>query len=267
MPSIEENSSVWDGSYDWIQKGDEWSSAWGGPEAEWFGTILPRIYPFIPCVTILEIAPGFGRWTNFLKDHCAQLIAVDLAKKCIDACQERFSDAPHVKYHLNDGKSLEMIPDGSIDFVFSFDSLVHAEADVIEAYLRQLAAKLKPNGAGFVHHSNLGTYVDLVAHTKQVPPADRQRLKEKGELIDLDSWRAESMSATLFEQYCDQAGMQCISQEMINWFSIHLTDCLSVFTLKASSWARPNRKTENAQFVDEVKMIQSRSYLYSKPSV
>ena len=32
-----------------------------------------------------------------------------------------------------------MIPDASIDFVFSFDSLVHAEADVIQAYLGDAA--------------------------------------------------------------------------------------------------------------------------------
>ena len=37
-----------------------------------------------------------------------------------------------------------MIQDKSIDFVFSFDSLVHAEAEVIEAYLNQLAMKLQP---------------------------------------------------------------------------------------------------------------------------
>jgi cyclopropane fatty-acyl-phospholipid synthase-like methyltransferase len=39
------------------------------------------------------------------------------------------------------------------DFVFSFDSLVHVESDVIENYLTQLAKKLKPNGIGFIHHS------------------------------------------------------------------------------------------------------------------
>ncbi|MEK6280890.1 MAG: hypothetical protein AABN95_11100 [Acidobacteriota bacterium] len=29
---------------------------------------LPRIHPFIPVGTILEIAPGYGRWTHYLKD-------------------------------------------------------------------------------------------------------------------------------------------------------------------------------------------------------
>jgi hypothetical protein len=54
--------------------------------------------------------------------------------------------------------SLDVAVDGSVDFVFSFDSLVHVEMDVIEAYLKQLAAKLTPNGVGFIHRSNLGQY-------------------------------------------------------------------------------------------------------------
>src|SRR5207248_6740177 len=139
--------------YDWPQKGEEWSSSWGGPEAQWFGAVLPRIHAFVPAHTILEIAPGFGRWTRYLKDYCHDLIVVDMAERCIKACQQAFASSSHITYHVNDGKSLAMIADRSIDFVFSFDSLVHAEADVIAAYLGQLARKLAPNGAGFFHHS------------------------------------------------------------------------------------------------------------------
>jgi len=264
MPSLEENLSVWDGSYDWTAGGHEWSSSWGGPEAEWFGTLLPRIHPFIPVGTILEIAPGYGRWTHYLKDYCENLIVVDLAEKCIEACEKRFSSWSHITYHVNDGRSLEMIPDESIDFVFSFDSLIHAEADVLEAYVWQLAKKLKPNGIGFIHHSNLGMYSELVALTKQVPPESRNALVEQGDLIDLDTaWHAQSMSAKFFEEYCDKAGMQCISQELINWFNRYLIGCFSVFTPKDSIWARRNSVVENIHFMDEVKRIKALSRLYS----
>lgn len=263
MPSIEENLSIWDGSYDWTANGNEWSSAWGGSAAEWFGTLLPRIHPSIPVDTILEIAPGYGRWTHHLKDYCERLIVVDLALKCIEGCKERFSSSSNITYHVNDGRSLEMIPDESIDFVFSFDSLIHAEADVLEGYLRQLARKLKPNGRGFIHHSNLGMYSELVALTKQASRESRELLMERGELIDLSAWHAESMTARLFEEYCDRSGMQCTSQELINWFNKYLIGCLSVFTPKASVWARPNRVFENSKFMDEVKMIEALSQLYS----
>src|SRR6266478_5857216 len=107
--------------YDWKQAGEEWSEPWGASEAQWNGTIFPRIRDCVPTGTILEIAPGFGRWTHFLKDLCQQLVVVDLSTKCIEACQARFADCTHITYHVNDGKSLAMIADESIDFVFSFD--------------------------------------------------------------------------------------------------------------------------------------------------
>src|SRR5579859_8081721 len=40
---------------------------------------------------------------------------------------------------MNDGTSLAMIEDGTVDLVFSFDSLVHVEADVMDAYLDEIA--------------------------------------------------------------------------------------------------------------------------------
>src|SRR5437879_6478092 len=156
MPTVEQNLRQWDANYEWAKRGEEWSASWGGAEAQWFGAILPRIHAFVPATIILELAPGFGRWTNYLKDYCDHLIVVDLAETCIHACRERFAASSHITYHVNDGTSLSMIPDGSLDFVFSFDSLVHAEADVIAAYIRQLAKKLAPNGVGFLHHSNIG---------------------------------------------------------------------------------------------------------------
>src|SRR5215467_3632117 len=237
MPTIEQNSNCWNGDYDWLNCGDEWSEAWGGPEPQWFGAIFPRIHAFLP-TEILEIAPGFGRWTQFLKDSCRHLIIVDLSERCIEACKRRFSRDSHIAYHTNDGKSLSFIPDDSIDFVFSFDSLVHAEADVIEAYLRQLATKLKSSGTGFIHHSNLASYVDPL--TKGLPPGFENK-----------HWRSTSMSAKVFEEYSDAVNLQCISQEEINWGGETLNDVFSVFTRKESNWFRPNRLLQNPQFMSE----------------
>src|SRR6476620_7829470 len=116
--------------YDWREAGEEWSQPWGSSAPQWAGTIFPRIRECLPAGTILEIAPGYGRWSHYLKDYCENLILIDLAEQCIEACKKRFSSSSHITYHVNDGRSLEIIPDESIDFVFSFDSLIHAEADV-----------------------------------------------------------------------------------------------------------------------------------------
>ena len=129
--------------YDWKEAGEEWSEPWGTSHAQWNGTIFPRIRDCLPVGTILEIAPGFGRWTHYLKDYCERLWAVDKSSECIEECRHRFAADSRVRCYLNDGRSLSMIADGSVDFIFSFDSFVHPDRDVVEAYLRQLGAKLK----------------------------------------------------------------------------------------------------------------------------
>src|SRR5436190_1772119 len=168
----------------------------------WYGALLPRIHRFLPTTTVLEIAPGYGRWTQFLKDHCERLILVDLAENSIAHCRRRFAGSSQIEYHVNDGRSLAMIADESIDFAFSFDSLVHVESDVTEAYLRQLRRKLRPDGVGFIHHSNLGRYRRLAAATRQLPRRLLGPLLARGLAIDLPAWRAESVCAASFAEQC-----------------------------------------------------------------
>ena len=50
---------------------------------------------------------------------------------------------------MNDGQSLPMVADSSIDLAFSFDSLVHVEDDVMPSYLDELARVLSEDGVAF----------------------------------------------------------------------------------------------------------------------
>jgi SAM-dependent methyltransferase len=198
----------------------------------------------------------------YLKDLCRRLTVVDLSPVCIENCRKRFADCSQIAYAVNDGKSLAMIPDRSLDFAFSFDSLVHAEADVLEAYVGELAKKLKPNGVALVHHSNALRYQRHFAWVARLPRG-RGFLARQGLLID-DCGRAHSMSALLFETYCRQAGVCCVSQEIINWSGRHLIDCISVFTPKGSIWERPNRVLENPGFVAEARRTAALAPLYTQ---
>jgi SAM-dependent methyltransferase len=259
MPSIEQNLALWNQSYDWRSAGDEWSTAWGGTDQMWQRTVYPRIKKFLPAgtITILEIAPGFGRCTHYLKSHCKELIVVDLSPRCIEACKRRFATESHITYHVNDGKSLSFVPDCSVDFVFSFDSLVHVQAEVMESYVRELAAKLKPGGNGFIHHSNLGNY-----RTRRIMSRFARKLgsvgtflERKGLLID-PVWRGDDMSAALFVEFCRRYGLHCETQELINWANRgYLIDCISTFD------ADSNRKNDpavirNPGFMKEVQAVR-----------
>jgi hypothetical protein len=157
VPTLEENKHNWK-FYDWSGNGDEWS---GGPEGTkrfWKDVLFTKISSFVPCETILEIAPGLGRWTQFLKDLCKYLIVVDLTEVCIEGCKKRFSTSNNISYYVNDGKSLEVVKDNSVDFVFSYDSLIHVDCEIIECYVSEIYKKLKMGGFGLIHHSNVGSY-------------------------------------------------------------------------------------------------------------
>jgi len=270
MPTIEENKSVWNGTYKWSKAGEEWSKGWGTSYMQWYGTILPRIRAFLPVQTILEIAPGFGRWTQFLKDFCDNLIVVDLSEKCIKACQERFTGCSHITYFVNDGKSLDMIPDNTIDFVFSFDSLVHVEDAIVSAYISQLPRKLRQNGVAFIHHSNLGEYSNYIKMQLIISriPKLRGILIRLGILDDVTpQWRARSMTAKKMQLYADKNGLQCISQELITWSTKHvLIDCMSTIVKKDSIWFRNNKVFKNVFFMKEARSIFNLSQLYDLQS-
>jgi SAM-dependent methyltransferase len=262
MPTVSENRQMWNDEYEWEKEGEEWSKVWGGSETQWFGTILPRIHTFIPTSTILEIAPGFGRWTHYLRNYCNKLIIVDLAENCIKACQQRFIYNNHISYHVNDGKSLEMIADNSIDFIFSYDSLVHAESDVIQAYLDQLSRKLKPDGTGFIHHSNIGAYKQVFSVSRRMPRLIKKFLIKKG-ILDPTHWRAFTMTAETFQKHCEEADLVCIAQELINWRTKRLIDCFSVFTKKTSVRAGQNKVIKNPEFMREADWSKRLATTYS----
>jgi SAM-dependent methyltransferase len=265
MPSVSENVQNWSDDWDWSRRGDEWSVWWGGTPALWYGALLPRIHALVPTGTILELAPGFGRWTQFLKDLCQQLTIVDLTEACIEHCQERFAGDTNITYHVNDGRSLAMVEDRSIDFCFSFDSLVHAEPDVLRTYLEQLATKLRPDGVGFIHHSNAGALRPFSTLSKRLPARLFPRLMRAGLAVNLGAWRDERMSAALFRQQCEQAGLACISQELVSWeYGRYLLDSLSLFTPQGSKWARPTRVVRNPMFVAEARRM---ARLYSDTSL
>lgn len=259
MPTVEENLKHWN-TYNWPAGGDEWSEAWGSASNQWSISLYPRVGRWLPSGTILEIAPGFGRWTQFLVGQCEKLVLVDLSPKCIEACRQRFGEGGHVKYHVNDGQSLDMVEDNSVDFVFSMDSLVHAEPETMAEYVRQLGRKLRPGGAGFLHHSNAGSY-PVYRWRREIlkkAPVVKPLLSRVG----YDHWRSLRMSHAFMADRCREAGMQIVAQELIPWYrSGLLIDCLTTF-------AKPERRgpdrpaIPNHGFMKEARLSRFLSEVY-----
>jgi SAM-dependent methyltransferase len=239
--------------YEWIAAGEEWSEPWGGSAAQWFGSILPRIHAALPAETIVEIGSGFGRWSHYLRQHCNHLHLVDPDPQCMEACRRRFGKDARLSYDLNQGDSLAMVPDGSVDFVFSFDSLVHVRPQTIQTYLSQLGAKLKPDRLAFIHHSNLGEYAASVL-----------RRARKGKIRAADHQRDPEMTANLFRELSERNGLKVVSQELVNWRGRRLIDCFSILARRSSKWKEGARPFRNRDFMLEAQMIRRLAEHYPK---
>jgi hypothetical protein len=237
VPDLEENASYWNRDFHWRYGGDEWSAWWGSPEAQWRGSIYPRIEPFLPTRCLIEIAPGFGRWTEFLRDHCDRLIGIDLSKKCIKACRRRFKADRRLTFHVNDGKSLGAVRDGTADFVFSCDSLVHVERDVMDAYVTEIARVLTNDAVAFIHHSNMAAY-----------PAEQVGRK-------IPHWRSGSVSAETVAEAAEAVGLNPFRQELIGWGDDHrfLNDSFTWIARAGSRHDAPREVVVNENFMQEAR--------------
>lgn len=242
MPDLEWNRKRWGETHDWSRGGDEWSDGAGGPVRQWFWWLYPRVHAYLPAQTVLEIAPGYGRWTQFLVGQSQRLIGVDIAQRCVDACRDRFP-SPGCSFHVNDGYSVPMVEDHSVDFAFSFGSLIHAESDVMDAYVAELARTLKPDGVAFLHHSNA-----LDCGYGAQPPRSH----------------AATVSATSVARAAEEAGLLPIVQEVFSWGTPveEPISCFSVLTPQGSAFAKPAICFQNERVDADIAYIDRLSAHY-----
>jgi SAM-dependent methyltransferase len=234
MPDLAWNENYWSRQYNWCDGGEEWSEVWGGSEAQWYGSLLPRLHRFLPARSILEIAPGFGRWTKHLLPLCDRYLGIELSDECTKECKKRFALTDKASFVRNDGLSLSAAEDNAFDLIFSFDSLVHAEIDVIDNYVRQSINKLQKNGAAFIHHSNL---------------------LEFGNVVETSHRRARTVSAPIVANIIRNAGGRMIVQEVVNWGCSGLIDCFSLFGRADRDWDKHPIYLRNPRYMDEAKII------------
>lgn len=153
MPSIEQNLTKWNEQWDWTRLGEEWT-----PDENWRMEIVTNgILRFLePGMDVLEIGPGGGRWTEHLLGRQPHsLLGVDLSPKCVELCRERFGQYLQARFEANDGRSLSMVEDASIDYAWSFDVFVHMDAPTIHAYLAELKRVMRPGAVAVIHYPSI----------------------------------------------------------------------------------------------------------------
>lgn len=226
MPSVNDNIKVWN-SYNWEAQGEEWSEGYGGSLQQWLCTLYPRIHSFIPCKNILEIGVGCGRWAYYLQKYCDSYTGVDLCSKSIEICKQKYKN---LKFFVNDGKTLKDIKDNSIDFCFSFDSLIHTEIDDMDSYIREILIKLNDDGIAFIEHSNM-------AGIEEVPKNH--------------CYNATTVSSKKIKKIIKKYGGTILVQENFNYCSDLLTDAFTVFHKNEIKYGSTSKLLNNYNFTRE----------------
>jgi cyclopropane fatty-acyl-phospholipid synthase-like methyltransferase len=195
--NIQWNRQNWDDPKRWET---EWHGgyAWGDHEKV-RRDFLRFVAPFLPVdrkPRVLEIACGMGRFTEFLLGVAEHVHAIDLAGHCVESCRARFPERCTVTQ--TDGKTL---PDGQFDLVVSYDSLVHADFDVLKAYFEQSQAVLTVGGFLAIHHAN----------------------RE-----DFASSRTDVTSEMVLELVSGLPRLEMVSQTLFRFEQGHFVDCFTV---------------------------------------
>ncbi len=241
MATIAESISYYE-AWDWSKSGSEWSHYWGSDTAMWDTSVYPRLKPFLPTETIVEIGCGHGRLSNFLERYSQhQLVLTDIIDSCIQTCRRRFSNNSKVACLKTDGKSLSEIRDNSVDLVVSFYSLVDTDAKTLGDYLSEFDRILKKDGIVFLHHSNSADYFDS------------SKIENNKNMQLLAAYRDVTVSARKLQKMALQKNLVAISQECINWdIQQILSDCFSLICRPESKWFQLPVVRHNLNFVDEM---------------
>jgi hypothetical protein len=107
-----------------------------------------------PDAVVLEIGPGGGRWTQFLIG-AAEVILVELNAQFFGYLRKRFrKHRRKLRFYQTSGYELGDIDDESVDFVFSFGTFVHIEAEGIDSYLGEIGRVLRSGGTSTIQYAD-----------------------------------------------------------------------------------------------------------------
>jgi SAM-dependent methyltransferase len=108
-----------------------------------------------PGVTVLEIGQGGGRFTRLLAPKVGHVLCLDVSRSMIGRARSDLLSLDNVSYVLTDGRGLQCLRAGTVDFAFSYDVFVHLDQEDMFLYLEDLNRVLRPGGRAVLSFANL----------------------------------------------------------------------------------------------------------------
>jgi SAM-dependent methyltransferase len=133
--------------------GQEWA-----PVGDLEEVLSEYVYPYLSKDTVaVEIGVGGGRVAALVAPLVRRLHCIDLSPEMLARAREKLAGANNVDFLLVDEPQLPHEWSDGIDFVYSFDVMVHLDLKTIWAYFGECARVLRPGGLVMAHTTNLTT--------------------------------------------------------------------------------------------------------------
>jgi len=125
---------------EFFESGQAWIELYVRPDLELICKSRPATE-----LRILELGCGAGRMTKGFSEIFGFVDAVDVSAEMIDKARSALSACPNVRFHVTDGATLSIFPDGEFDFIFSAIVFQHIpRKSIVRSYINEASRLLRP---------------------------------------------------------------------------------------------------------------------------
>ena len=138
---------------------NDWEEKYLGWEAA-LPVLEKTVFRFLQSDSVVcELGIGTGRYSRHIQERIPQgkLHLVDHSPWIVSFARDYFKSAGNVRCHLNDGYSLPLSPDDSLDLVFSTGTFIALKLGFFYLYARNFFSLLKPNGYCILDYLDVNT--------------------------------------------------------------------------------------------------------------
>jgi 2-polyprenyl-3-methyl-5-hydroxy-6-metoxy-1,4-benzoquinol methylase len=138
---------------------DTLGEEWGGPA--FADHIVELVADYLgPQADVLELGCGGGKFSQRLAPKCRSLLCTDISAEMIAHTRESLSAqglAGNVSYQVLGGRDFKGVRDQSVDFIFSYDVLLHVQPQNVFSYLLDARRVLRDGGVFMLHQINMAS--------------------------------------------------------------------------------------------------------------
>jgi 2-polyprenyl-3-methyl-5-hydroxy-6-metoxy-1,4-benzoquinol methylase len=138
---------------------DTLGEEWGGPAFADY--LVDLMAPYLgPDADVLELGCGGGKFSQRLAPRCRSLMCTDISQTMIEHTRANLLGrgiGGNVSYRVVNGVDFQGVSAASVDFIFSYDVLLHVQIQNAFSYLLDARRVLRDGGVFMLHQINLAS--------------------------------------------------------------------------------------------------------------